>query len=164
MMGFHGAAPAFSAVIREATRGAPLALFRKELQNQVVVLNLAQWMPAGQSIVMDLFGDHADATTYFGQCGTGWTPEELVIINDPATLHMIPDVAYDPQNRIRAARHACDPSNPASVAQMNAQLLVNYQRFSSRFDGRVLPEVARPGIKGIWIAAPGNPPEWIPPD
>ena len=161
-IGFHGTASAFSVVLREVSTGRPVACYRPELVAGAVVLDLRNWMTTGVSVAMYLFGDHADATAYNAQSAGGWTEAELQIIRDPTLLNMIPDVSFDPQNRVRAARAACDPRDPQSVAIMNADLLVNYQRFTA-FDGHVLPEVAAPGIKGVLIAAPGNPPQWIPP-
>ena len=161
-MKFGGGAPAFSAVIREVTNGRPLSCYRVNLVGGTVTLDLTQSMIQGQ-IVLDLFGDQADADRYFQESAGGWTADEIAILRNPVYLNMIPDVSFTPQNLIRSARHACDPRDPQSVALMNAELLVNYRRFS-QFDGNVLPEVTRPGIRGVWVAAPGNPPEWIPPD
>lgn len=161
-MGFHGTASAFSVVLREAAAGRPVANFRPELIGGATVLDLRQWMPTGVSVVMYLFGTRTDADGYFAQSAAGWTAADQQILRDPTLLSMIPDVSFTPQNLVRASRDRCDPRDPQSVAIMNAELLVNYQRFSS-YDGHVLPEVALPGIKGVLIAAPGNPPEWIPP-
>ncbi|MBS1153818.1 MAG: hypothetical protein H6Q89_5516 [Myxococcaceae bacterium] len=163
LIGFHGEAPAFSAVLREASRGRPLAVFRTELQAGSAVLDLQSWMTNGESIVLTLFGEQSDADLYFAQSRGGWTQDELAVLADRELLSMMPDVNFIPQYRVREARNNCDPTDPQSVLEMNARLVADYQRFA-RFDGRVVPEVAPPGLKGLLIAAPGHPPEWIPPD
>lgn len=162
-MTFRGTAHTFSAVIREAQTGRPLTMQRLELIEGQVQLDLEPWMRRVNSVVVDLFGDPADAERYFAVSASGWTPEELAIIHDPSLLHMIPDVSFEPQDRIRASRERCDPRDPESVARMNAELLEIYRSFAP-FSGGVLPDVTRPGLGGVLVAAPGNPPEWIPPD
>jgi hypothetical protein len=161
LMGFHGTAEGFSWVIREAEDGIPLANLDAALVSGGVELDLAQWMPDNtRNAVLYLFGSSSEAATYYAQISGGWTKAEKEIIKDTPSL--IPDVSAGPQQQVRALRLACNPSVPASVAHMNAELLVNYQKFTD-YDGLVLPEVTNPGLKGLLIAAPGNPPEWIPP-
>ncbi len=160
---FRGSASAFSWVVRVASSGAPCYLFRSELTAGAVTLDLKPYMPKNRQIILYLFGDHAQAQQYYNESASGWTPAEAEIIANAAYLSMIPDVSFTPQQAIRDARHACNPADPASVAAMNASLTFTYGRFTA-FNGNVLPELARRAIDGVWVAAPGNPPEWIPPD
>lgn len=162
LIGFHGEAQKFSVVIRAASSGTPLATFLAELVNGAVQLDLAEWMPGADSVTLALFGNADQAKQYFAESEAGWTAAEQKVIDDPALLQMIPDVRFAPQEEVRAARDQCDPQNPESVELMNAALLLIYPRFAA-FDGKVVPEVALPGIKGLLIGAAGNPPEWVPP-
>ncbi len=160
---FRGSASAFSWVVRVASTGLPAQVFRSEMPGGVVTLDLKPYMPKNRAIVLYLFGDHSQAQQYFNESASGWTPAEAAIIANPAYLNYLPDVSFTPQQAIRDARHSCNPGDPNSVATMNAALATLYGTFTP-YNGRALPDVTRSGINGLWIAAPGNPPEWVPPD
>jgi hypothetical protein len=154
---FSGPAENFSYVVRNGASGLPQLTAVATLADQKVTLTLSGYMSAGRNICLYLFGSSAEATAYAAASAAGWTAAELAIINDPNYFGMVPDVSMTPQNLIRAARAACNPSDPNSVAQMNTTLLGIYAAFTA-YNGHVLPSVTTKGLKGATIAAPGNPP------
>jgi hypothetical protein len=158
---FHGDGSPFFAVLRPIEVGAPIAIFQVDAPGGEAVVDLTDYTDRFP-LVLYLFGQEADAQAYFDASAGGWSNEQLAFMADREMTGYIPDVGLVSQGKVRVARDLWNAALPDIVQPMIDALQVVYKEFTL-FDGRMVPDLNEAGLAGLTVAAPGYPPEWIPP-